>query len=165
MCVLAEIPRGIIQHGRPREPGDVLKADKGECYDRARVLEKFLEIDGFRTRDAYVFDASSHGFASLALPGLASHALLDVQTGRGWMSVGTNIPFLGVTTSGEVSSSAQIKKYSNTRWAYSPPSDLPSQTNIAIYGLWSRHGQFFPPYLPLPDISWRDFKYNFLRDK
>ena len=160
LCVLAAIPTGIIDHGRPREPEDVTQADRGECYDRARVLEKFLEIAGFRTRHVYVFDASRHGIA-----GLASHALVDVQTERGWMSVGTNVAFLGATTSGEVSSSARIKEYSNTHWAYSPPSDLPSQTNIAIYGLWSRHGQFFPPYVPLPDISWRDFKYNFWRDR
>ncbi|HLA90402.1 MAG TPA: hypothetical protein VJL28_08240 [Gemmatimonadaceae bacterium] len=165
LCVLAEIPRGIIEHGSPREPGDVLKAGRGECYDRARVLEKFLGIAGFRTRHVYLFEASRHGVAGLALKGLASHALVDVQTEQGWMSVGTNVAFLGITTNGDIVASARVKKRSNMQWAYSPPSDLPSQANIAIYGLWSRHGRFFPPYLPLPDISWRDFRYNFSRDR
>jgi hypothetical protein len=165
LCVLAEIPRGIIEHGNRREPGDVLRFGRGECYDRARVLEKFLGIAGFRTRHVYLFDASRLGVAGLALKGLASHALVDVQTDRGWMSVGTNVAFLGVTRNGDVAASARVKNSPSTQWAYSPPSDLPGPANIAIYGLWSRHGQFFPPYLPLPDISWRDFKYNFSSDR
>jgi hypothetical protein len=164
MCVLAEIPPGIIEHGNPREPADVLAAHRGECYDRARVLEKFLGIAGFRTRHVYMFDASRHGIAGLAMKPLASHALVDVQTDRGWMSVGTNVPFIGITSTGEVVSSGRVKDNSGTSWVYSRPSDLPSQDNIAIYGLRSRHGQFFPPYIPLPDISWRDVKYNFSRD-
>jgi hypothetical protein len=160
-CVLSEISRGIIPHGESHEAADVLRAGLGECYDRARVIEKLLQISGFETRHVALYAREPRGLVGLAIKGTPSHALLDVKTSRGWMSVGSNVPFIGVTTSGEVVATAQVRDDPGTAWLYSRPSDLPSQDNIAVYGLWSRHGQFFPPYIPLPDISWRELKYNF----
>ena len=25
-----------------------------------------------------------------------------------------------------------------------------------VFGLYSRHGQYFPPFMPFPDVNWRD---------
>jgi hypothetical protein len=32
---------------------------------------------------------------------------------------------------------------------------------VAVYGLYSRHGRFFPPYNALPDVNYRALTQNF----
>ena len=30
-----------------------------------------------------------------------------------------------------------------------------------LFGLYSRHGRFYPPYTPVPDLDWGQLGYNF----
>ena len=32
-----------------------------------------------------------------------------------------------------------------------------SKPFVYLPGLYSRHGQFYPPFTPIPDVNWRDF--------
>ena len=48
--------------------------------------------------------------------------------------------------------------YKNAIWQYDMPYPLLYQDFIKIYGLYSRHGQYYPPFTPyIPDIDWRMF--------
>jgi hypothetical protein len=29
-----------------------------------------------------------------------------------------------------------------------------------VIGLFSRHGRFYPPFTPIPDVNWRQIVYN-----
>jgi hypothetical protein len=162
-CVLARLPQSIIPHGEPREPLDILNRGHGECYDRARVIEKSLRIMGYSTRHVAMFSVGKWGLLGLLRSGIPSHALLDVKTRTGWMSVGTNSEFLGVVDGGRTVSSNMVAVSQVAHWKFSAPSEFPGGRLITVYGLWSRHGGFFPPYVAMPDIAWSEVFENFKR--
>jgi hypothetical protein len=31
---------------------------------------------------------------------------------------------------------------------------------VFVYGLYSRHGGFYPPFVPLPDFDWAQLHHN-----
>lgn len=159
-CVLAQIPQGVIPLGESREPGDIVKAGHGECHDRARLMEKTLRSWGFRTRHAFVLTHGSFGWLGWFRKGIPSHAVFDVLTVKGWMSVGTNELFLGVTKTGDVVATSELKLHADSSYIVGSPAQI-LRSGYVVYGLWSRHGYFMKPYLPLPDISWHEFMENF----
>jgi len=40
------------------------------------------------------------------------------------------------------------------------PTDIYIKPFVCMYGLYSRHGRFYPPYGYLPDIHYGEFLYN-----
>src|SRR3546814_15360519 len=84
-----------------------------------------------------------------------------VLTQRGWMLVDSNARWIGLKASQPISVE-EIKA------GESPPEQgrpinpiLPSEFTY-IYGLYSRHGFFFPPYAQGPDVNWRELLQNVL---
>ena len=152
-CVIEIVPHRAYAHNIPHEPIETFKIGYGECYDRSRIIEKFLNFIGFKTRHAAVYDTSVYGVSALLRPGVPSHALLDVKLERGWMAVGSNQKSIGLTRENRVVAVRDLKKY-NTDHYINPLNPILVNDNITIYGLWSRHGGFFPPYSGLPDVHW-----------
>ena len=127
---------------------------KGYCYDRAVLLEKFLKYNGFSFRHLYLYfgeENQTPAFSSLFKKGLASHALLEVKTKKGWMVIGTNANWIGLSDKEEVLDVAQLRKRINQN-------NLVLRTGATVgtcfwkekgghfrylYGVYSRHGQFF----------------------
>ena len=70
--------------------------------------------------------------------GHGSHAASDVLTVDGWVRVDSNEAWVSVD---------------------GPPPN-PIHGGIAIIGLYSQHGQFYPPFAPIPDVSWRELVGN-----
>jgi len=156
--VLAASPLAAgIPKGQPREPADLLRAGGGLCFDRSRAIEKALAALGFQTRHIALY----RDLEALVLPGVGSHALTEVRTAEGWLLVDSVSPWLGLDEAGQPVSAARAR-LGDVRWGMPLPTSggtelLARPGFLFVRGLYSRHGQFFPPYWPFPDIAWRDF--------
>lgn len=153
---------GGDRHGESHLPREVFRLKLGMCYDRAFAMERFLRIAGFETRHVSVFDVSKHPAAAILYRRVPSHALTEVRTSRGWMAVGSNREWLGLARSLHVMSVPQIMERREQDFDYESvdlPDVLSSHARV-IYGLYSRHGMFFPPYIPFPDVNIGELRHN-----
>ncbi len=148
-----------------REPQDLLKAGHGQCSDRGRTIEKALRYSGFQARFVSVFsrDKSFIPPETLAIDGgqdLRSHALVEVQTSKGWLFVDTNDRWVALDEKGNplsLKAWKNIQDKGGFQWSEENRGDiywlLRRDFNI-VYGLYTRHGLFYPPYTPyIPDIN------------
>jgi hypothetical protein len=168
-AVLRASPRRVgIPINHPREPEDLYYAGHGLCFDRSRVIEKTLRLLGFDTRYAFVAETSAAGWpvASLAGSGVDSHAVVEVRTEKGWLIVDSVRRWISLNASGLPLS---LKEWQNTQdksnyaWHQDNKENIYHMMDgpfIFVYGLYSRHGGFYPPYTPFPDINWGEFALN-----
>lgn len=157
-----------IPFDRAREPRDLYELRQGSCFDRSRVIEKALNHAGLRTRHVAVYSTAQTGSAlkSLATPQVDSHAVTEVETARGWMVVDPNARWMGLTATGRPFTLAALK--ADPRLADAPmhaaakaPINKIFRSDFTyVIGLFSRHGRFYPPYTPIPDVNWREMLYN-----
>lgn len=163
-----------IEEGTPRELKQVYLARKGFCYDRSRALEKIFVYTGFETRHVSVFkrEPGVHPVKTVLFHHVRSHAISEVKTKRGWMIVDSNATWSGLDVDNNPVSMAQLAtrysgypNYQPVRWLITVPDDdvnFYSEQSIHVYGLYSRHGRFFPPYTSyIPDYRIRGLLYNF----
>jgi hypothetical protein len=47
-------------------------------------------------------------------------------------------------------------------YGINPPGYIYNERFFYIYGLYSRHGRFFPPYNVIPDINYSEFIQNLI---
>ncbi len=155
-----------LPYNRPREPKDVYLLKHGFCYDRSRVIEKILRSAGFTTRHINVYStaATKSGLKSLLTPQIPSHAVTEVKTKEGWLVVDPNTRWLSLDQAGLPKSVAEIRSELNViRWDQRYASNMNSifkEGFALVYGLYSRHGRFYPPYNFIPDVNWREMLYN-----
>jgi|SRR3989344_861549 len=152
-----------------REPQDLYLAHRGRCYDRSRTLEKILRMSGFKIRHVSLYALENHSkLKTLLTPNVRSHALTEVLTEKGWLAVDPNKPWISIDQAGNPISLHQMQQDASTStviWN----KDLEHYMNgiykvpfIYVYGLYSRTGKMYPPYLSLwPNINWKEFLYNF----
>jgi len=97
-----------------------------------------------------------------------SHSLTEVMTQNGWLVTDPDDPWLSLDKRGEPVTLADIQPDTRTRliaWNEQFSDTMPpiyKEPFVFIYGLYSRHGKFYPPYNFIPDINWREFLYNML---
>lgn len=159
--------QGGIDKGKMREPKDLFIKKTALCYDRSRVIEKILRYYGFKTRHISIYSKKETGsfFKSLITPGVDSHALTEVKTAKGWLVVDSNKEWVSLDDKSQPISISEIiknKKNIHKRLLNDFPSDIYMDDFFAIYGLYSRHGMFYPPFNIIPDINYSEFLYNFL---
>lgn len=156
-----------IPFGRTREPRDIYELRHGSCFDRSRTIEKALNYAGLRTRHVAVYSTTETKSAlkSLATPQIDSHAVTEVETARGWMVLDSNARWMGLTAEGQPFTLAALK--SEPALAASQHPAVTARINrifradfTYVIGLFSRHGRFYPPYTPVPDVNWRELLYN-----
>lgn len=164
--VLAASPeeRGIRLDHR-REIADLMSAGHGACFDRSRAIETVLRTYGFRTRHAAVYSTVETGSAirSLATKDTISHALTEVKTSRGWMAVNSKVRWAGLTADDRPVDLNAIRENPNLVWGPGIRAPLPEIFGAPytwVYGLYSRHGRFYPPYDPVPDVNWGEMAQN-----
>jgi len=88
--VMAAAPfRKDIPEGHLREPADVLRNGGGVCYDLSRLIEKALQMQGFRIRHVALYrkQPGKNLMQTLLTRRVISHAVSEVLTNRGWMVV------------------------------------------------------------------------------
>jgi hypothetical protein len=161
-----KINRGFpIDYNQSREPKDLLLHGTGLCYDFSRTIEKFLVFNQFEVRHVSIYqtDTTIGKLKSFIKPGALSHALTEVKTKNGWMIVDSNYEWIALDNSRKPYSFKEICKTYNAEknidWLIQlEPIYLPfyDQCPVFIYGLYSRHGGFYPPYTILPDYNLRD---------
>jgi hypothetical protein len=167
VLTVASVNKGI-PYGSTREPKDLHARRHGLCFDRSWVIEKILMSKGFRVRHVALYSTEGWwpSWIVTFIPGVSSHALCEVGTARGWLVVDSNSEWNSIGYDGGPVPLSRIDKVGARfiNWDTVQAVDYPpifDKGFIYIYGLHSRHGNFFPPYLPVPDICWTDMHYNF----
>ena len=100
---------------------------------------------------------------SLATPDIVSHALTEVKTSRGWMIVDSKVRWAGLTADGKPLDLEAIRQSPSQKWNSAVKAPLPEiygNPFTWVYGLYSRHGRFYPPYDPVPDVNWTELAQN-----
>ncbi|MFP4598964.1 MAG: hypothetical protein ACLFVJ_11975 [Persicimonas sp.] len=149
-----------------REPTAFLERGYGCCFDRSRFIEKALSHYGFEVRHVAIHQLEKPFPIGYLEPGIRSHAFSEVRTERGWMLVESLAAFVGLDKNGRVYTAPEFKEAMAESEDFSSRFDTPIPGDLKLdyhtaYGLYSRHGKFYPPYLPLPDIKWSQFMANF----
>ncbi len=149
-----------------REPRELYIAKTGLCYDRSRVIEKILMYAGFKTRHVALYSkkGSESTAALLATPDTDSHSITEVLTGQGWLVVDSNAPWVSTDKNLRPVSIKDIQSAADTshpiQWSMQPAPKIYGEPFIFMYGLYSRHGRFHPPYDFIPDINYGEFLQN-----
>jgi len=172
-AVLAHAPINIgLSMKKPREPEYLYKARKGLCYDRSRVIEKTLTLMGFETRHVAIFSTAKTGSAltSLLGPDTPSHAVSEVRTSKGWLVIDPNARWIALTGDGVPMSTGELAVTApaggTQTWTpqnRSRINSIFSEPFTYLIGLYSRHGQFYPPYTPVPDVNYGQLLQNLSR--
>ena len=157
--------QGGIDKGKMREPKDLFIKKTALCYDRSRVIEKILRFYGFKTRHISIYSTKETGsiLKSIFTPGINSHALTEVKTSKGWLVVDSNEEWVSLDYESQPISISEIieKKASvKERLLNDFPSFIYLEDFFVIYGLYSRHGMYYPPFNIIPDINYSEFLYN-----
>lgn len=155
-----------VPHGESREPIPLWERRRGLCYDRSRMIEKVVALAGFKVVHVAVYDASEIKFPrNLLTPGISSHALSKVKTQKGWVLVDSNKPFISVDQNLNPVPFSKIQSFFKVNWHHDYVKSYESvftDRHTLVFGLYSRHGRFFPPYTPFPDLNWPQLIYNFI---
>ncbi|MBT5551572.1 MAG: hypothetical protein HOJ79_13965 [Nitrospina sp.] len=159
-----------ISFNQSREPKDLYLKKSGLCSDRSRVIEKILRRSGFQTRHIsfYSTKETASKFKSLITPQIASHAVSEVLTQKGWLVIDSNDPWISLDKQALPVSIKKIQSDTEIRNIEWHPKYLRHMDNmyknpfVVVYGLYSRHGRFYPPFNFIPDIHWPEFSYNVL---
>jgi hypothetical protein len=157
-----------LPFGQKRELKELYEAKTGLCYDRSRVIEKILRYSGFKTRHVSLYSKEKAVFAIklFITPGVSSHAVTEVLTKNGWLIVDSNAPWVSTDTNNQPMSLNNIQfGIENSvpiHWGKEPPTSIYVKPFTFVYGLYSRHGKFYPPYNFIPDIHYGEFVQNML---
>lgn len=163
-AVIRASPKTIqIPFDRSREPQDLIAHGYGECGDRSRAIEKILNAYGFRTRHLAIYSTQETGsrLISLLTPRISSHALTEVKTRKGWMAVESTSRWIGLTRDGrtvalediQAEGAAKLQWDARVREAHH---SIFRSAFTYVPGLYSRHGRFYAPFTPVPDVNWPD---------
>ncbi|MBO8240522.1 hypothetical protein HA152_07375 [Prochlorococcus marinus XMU1412] len=143
------------------EPINFINYNFGCCYDRARFIEKTLTYYGFESRRIFLLATDKYGIFSAIVPKQDSHAVSEAKTSKGWIGVETIEPFFVLNDEDNnplTFRKALKEKYNFPKKIYD---NFYYRNPMSINGLYSRHGKFHNPYIPLPEINFKDFAYNF----
>lgn len=152
----------------PKEPKNLYEAGFGNCNDRSRYLDKALRMAGFNTRYASIYETPDQTPAWRAVLSKSktarSHALVEVQTKQGWVFVDSVTPWMAISAQGKPVSLEEWKEEKdNIEWSQQVEAEIYPVLEgdfVHIYGLYSRHGRFYPPYNFFPDIDWHSLLFH-----
>jgi hypothetical protein len=144
---------------RGREPKDLVELGQGLCFDRSRVMEKILSALGFSTRHASIYSTAERpALLAMLTPENSSHAVTEVKTAKGWMVIDSNIRWIGLDGARNPVSLDGLKAMAERSGPWSAESLSPIswiflEDFVFVRGLYSRHGRFYAPYTPVPDVN------------
>jgi transglutaminase-like putative cysteine protease len=159
-----------IPRKETREPADLIAANAGLCYDRSRTIEKTLRLMGYEARHISIYKIADNSvLKTLLTPMASSHAITEVLTDKGWLVVDSNRRWISTDKNGKPVSIKHMRQIaqSSTEDFWLPENadeqrpKIYDSPFIALLGLYSRHGEFYPPMTPMPDINWAEFLQNF----
>jgi hypothetical protein len=179
--ILKVVPSsGSIPKNMPREPKDLFYIGEGGCSERARLLSKIFKYYGFKTRQFSIYSKKISDSSILVLltsnrlsdqlmgnpPRVRSHAAIEVLTKKGWLVVDPNEPWIAVDTANNPLSISKIQNDVDNSvyidWRQLPSDNIYLDSFVYVFGLYSRHGRFYPPYNFIPDINYVELIQNVL---
>lgn len=166
-AVLSTAPENKgLPRGQPRELRDLYESKRGLCYDRSRAIEKILTQLGFEVRHAAVYSTKDGSrLKALVTAKTPSHAVTEAKTGRGWLVIDSNKRWIGLTDDGKPVDLETLQDTgADQAWdgrVKDGMSPILGRPFTYLFGLYSRHGRFYPPYTPVPDLDWGQLGYNF----
>jgi hypothetical protein len=151
-----------IPKRQSREPGDLIRFRTGAGYDWSRTAMKFFKAKGIQCRQVslYQYEGSLIG---LFKPGLLSYPGVEIMAEGKWVFVDPIGNWVARKKDGSYGTVDELGDRS-IKWENALDQDLYEFTKKAyrpVYGLYSRHGLFYPPYSPIPDFNFKEFKANF----
>lgn len=164
--VLENAPtRNPLPFGSEREPRNLYEAKAGLCYDKSRTIEKILRFSGFVVRHfaMYTKTTSDSALKTVLSSATSSHSVTEVLTKKGWLVVDSYFPWVSLDQNNNPISVRRIQEgFSYITWAVQPPAAIYRNSFIVVYGLYSRHGMFYPPYNFIPDVNYSELVQNVL---
>lgn len=154
-----------LPFNQKREPKELYVAKTGLCYDKSRVIEKILRYSGFETRHVFILSTKNTGSAvkSLITPSVSSHAVTEVLTKEGWLVVDSMAPWVSTDKNNHPVSiekiQSKVELSEPIEWSSEPPM-IYTEPFTFVYGLYSRHGMFYPPYNFIPDVNYGELVQN-----
>lgn len=149
-----------IPQGEHRELEKWYEVKSGICSDVSRAAETFLIYLGFHVRHVSIYSMkhNSNPYAVAMTYRNPSHAVTEVLTSRGWMLFDPHFGRLYVDLKGNPIPVARMyEAIHGGDVAASDAHVIFSDHYTLFYGLYSRHGLFYPPFVPVPDVAWVDF--------
>lgn len=155
-----------IPYSQKREPKDLFYHESALCYDYSRTIEKALMFSGFETRhlSIYISKIDKSSLSKIIDKKSYSHAISEVKTKKGWLIVDSNYPWISLDAKENPIDAKKLKHSEEIIWKFDFPEGYETfyNTNSTfLYGLYSRHGKFYPPYNFIPDYNLRELLYNF----
>jgi hypothetical protein len=148
---------GVTSH----EPSAFLERGRGCCFDRSRLIEKAAAYFGLEARHVAIYNA--HSWRDMVRGGTPSHSTSEVRTERGWMVVDSNSTALGLRTDGTPLDAPALAASLRDADPLLEPHEYRDYFEgeyRSIYGLYSRHGGFYPPFVRVPDVDWAQLAHN-----
>jgi hypothetical protein len=163
-CIVCSIGHQRIQSSHFGNVRYYYEQRRGECYDRAVLLEKLLEYTHFQYRHIFAYyrnDNSACTFMDFLKKGTESHALTEIKTKDGWMVVGTNADWIGVDNKGRLLSLRDVQKLVEETHTVNLKQKPTMGTDFwelhpkfkYVYGVYSRKGEFLKPNIRIPQIN------------
>lgn len=164
------------------EPILYLERMRGACYDRARFIEKTARYYNLKTRRIFIIIRKQKSFIlNILSSGQPSHASTEILTSKGWLGIDSNNKILLLDKNNNPFTFEELiqklSKFNNEYIYYREKIKKSSflrkiklhqnyrRNSIynfdIIYGLYSRHGMFHFPRIPIIEINLREFSYNF----
>ena len=145
-----------------REPSDLFNAKSGYCYDWSRTFSKLLRYHGFQARQVSVYQTEGK-WSGLFKREITSHAGVEIFLNLEWIYFDPYSGWWAEDISGNLYTTMEVI---NTRpaWKRRCPQklyDMYKKGGHCLYGVYSRHGLFYPPYNFIPDYNLKEFLANF----
>lgn len=154
-----------IAYNKTRDLENIKKMSTELCFDISRGIEKTLKYYGFETRhiSIYSLKKTNSRVISLITPNIASHAITEVKTKKGWMVIDSTSNWISLKGNKPISlkNIKKLDKYYETEWDKGEMNDI-FESFVGVYGLYSRHGKFYIPFNFVPDIEYSEFSYNLI---
>jgi len=164
----------MIPYGQPREPKNLYKLQSGYCSDRARTMDKAMRLAGFPSYYVSVYrnHPDYRAFQSFFITRATdydchSHAVIEVKTSKGWIVVDTRNRWISLSKENAPVNLQAMQVMDDVMafpWSAlnpDPPYRFFENPFYIVYGLYSRHGKFYRPYIPmLPNVNWGEMRKN-----
>tara|TARA_B100000575_G_C23043734_1_gene600730 strand:- start:131 stop:823 length:693 start_codon:yes stop_codon:yes gene_type:complete len=145
------------------EPLEMINENTGCCFDRARLIEKSLDFYGIKSRRVFLIQKNKYGIFTIFIPKVGSHAVTEAKTSKGWIGIETVNDLFILTDNNNMP--LTFKEAIKKEYNFPKSEDLDNLYNkdlLALIGVYSRHGKFYKPYLPFPEINFVNFFSNLI---
>jgi len=127
------------------------------CYDISRAAEEIFYYLGFEVRHVSVYKNTHNNRIKTLLSRGSSHALLEIKSEKGWLAIDPHMGIVYTDAHNNPIATEEILKSKQSINEQRRIHQIFQDNYVIVCGLYSRHGKFYKPFTPLPDVSWQQF--------